>query len=382
MKSWKTQPLLDVARLTRGTEPGSESYITSANGVRFLRVGDITGKTDNPIHTNATKLVLVTENDLLVALDGTPGLVSTGYRGAISSGIRKVDVLDKQTLSLSWLRYALNSPDVQVTIKRHTRGITILHASSAVSHIHIPIPPMVEQERIVTMLNEADKLRKLRTQADDRTAAIIPALFHEMFGDPEHTRLSLKPLIELVLGERPITYGILKPGPDIEDGVPYVRVLDIKQSRLHVEQLRKTTREIANQYRRSTLCPGDILVTIRGTVGRTCIVPHELTGANITQDTARLAIIPSIEPVYVVEFLNTPWAQSWMNHHSQGQAVKGINLGDLKKLPVPVPPSSSQREFTKRVTEIREMETAQSSSRQRLDDLFQSMLHRAFNGEL
>jgi hypothetical protein len=41
-----------------------------------------------------------------------------------------------------------------------------------------------------------------------------------------------------------------------------------------------------------------------------------------------------------------------------------------------------QKEFAQRVSEIRELEEAQSSSRRRLDDLFQSMLHRAFNGEL
>lgn len=248
--------------------------------------------------------------------------------------------------------------------------------------IPMPLPPLVEQERIVKLIDEADELGKLRAQADRRTAALIPSLFHKMFGDPEHTRFSVRPLIELIVEERPITYGILKPGPDVEGGIPYVRVLDIKQSRLHVKQLHKTTKGIANQYLRSTLRPGDILVTIRGTVGRTCIVPDELTGANITQDTARLATIPSIELVYVVEFLNTPWAQGWMNHHTQGQAVKGMNLGDLKKLPVPVPPFALQNEFAARVSEIRTLQAEQAASRRRLDNLFQSMLYRAFNGGL
>src|SRR5580700_225266 len=105
MKNWQIKPLLDVASLTRGTEPGSESYTTSITGKRFLRVGDITGKTDNPVYTNATKLTYVTEDDLLLALDGTPGHVSTGHQGSISSGIRKVEVLDKRFLTLGWLRY-------------------------------------------------------------------------------------------------------------------------------------------------------------------------------------------------------------------------------------------------------------------------------------
>jgi len=49
---------------------------------------------------------------------------------------------------------------------------------------------------------------------------------------------------------------------------------------------------------------------------------------------------------------------------------------------VPIPPLPLQKEFARRVTEIRKLEASQTASRQRLDALFQSMLHRAFNGEL
>lgn len=49
---------------------------------------------------------------------------------------------------------------------------------------------------------------------------------------------------------------------------------------------------------------------------------------------------------------------------------------------VPFPPLALQQEFARRVEEIRALETAQTATRHRLDHLFQSMLHRAFNGEL
>ena len=48
----------------------------------------------------------------------------------------------------------------------------------------LPVPPLAEQERIVKLLDEADELRKLRTQADNRMIDLIPALFNEMFGKP------------------------------------------------------------------------------------------------------------------------------------------------------------------------------------------------------
>jgi restriction endonuclease S subunit len=51
-------------------------------------------------------------------------------------------------------------------------------------------------------------------------------------------------------------------------------------------------------------------------------------------------------------------------------------------LELALPPLSLQKEFAQRVTEIREMKAEQTTSRRRLDDLFQAMLHRAFSGEL
>jgi type I restriction enzyme S subunit len=59
-----------------------------------------------------------------------------------------------------------------------------------------------------------------------------------------------------------------------------------------------------------------------------------------------------------------------------------LNAGLLKRLNVPIPPLSLQEEFAGCVNKIRELAAVQAASRRRLDDLFQSMLHCAFNGEL
>jgi hypothetical protein len=56
--------------------------------------------------------------------------------------------------------------------------------------------------------------------------------------------------------------------------------------------------------------------------------------------------------------------------------------GELRKVKIPVPALPLQREYAERVTDVRELEVEQAESRRRLDDLFQSLLHRAFQGEL
>jgi restriction endonuclease S subunit len=59
-----------------------------------------------------------------------------------------------------------------------------------------------------------------------------------------------------------------------------------------------------------------------------------------------------------------------------------LHLNEIRKIRIPCPSSKEQDDFVARVTEIRALEAEQSKSRSRLDDLFQSMLHRAFSGEL
>jgi type I restriction enzyme, S subunit len=65
-----------------------------------------------------------------------------------------------------------------------------------------------------------------------------------------------------------------------------------------------------------------------------------------------------------------------------GSAQPNFGPSHLKQVRLPLPPLPLQKEFAQQVTEIRELEDGQAASRRGLDSLFQSMLHRAFNGEL
>jgi type I restriction enzyme S subunit len=151
-----------------------------------------------------------------------------------------------------------------------------------------------------------------------------------------------------VCPDRPITYGILKPGPGTPSGIPYVRVADFPNDRLNLNAIKRTTKEIERTYARARLRRGDILLSIRGTVGRVCVVPAALQNANITQDTARLSIQPLLDRDFVVWFLRAFPTQLRMQKALKGVAVRGINIGDVRALPIPIPPDSEQREIVRR----------------------------------
>ena len=144
------------------------------------------------------------------------------------------------------------------------------------------------------------------------------------------------PLNDLIKTGRPITYGILKPGTGFQGGIPVVKVKDMQNGIIDESDLLLTSPEIDAQYQRSKLYKGDLLISIRGSVGRMAIVPESLEGANITQDTARLTIDETYNPVYVRGVLESAPLQTEMERNIRGVAVKGINIGFLRELQIPI----------------------------------------------
>ena len=71
-----------------------------------------------------------------------------------------------------------------------------------------------------------------------------------------------------------------------------------------------------------------------------------------------------------------------MDRRTKGAAVKGLNLGDLRQLPIILPSPAAQCAFAARVTEIDKLKTHYRNDLTKLDALFASLKHRAFRGEL
>lgn len=185
---------------------------------------------------------------------------------------------------------------------------------------------------------------------------------------------------------RPITYGILKPGPELEEGVPYVRVADFPGNQLNLSSIKRTSPEIDLQYKRARLLAGDLLLSIRGSVGRLIVIPASLEGANITQDTARLSISSRLNARYVYYALLAPDAQRRMAKAIRGVAVRGINIGDVRALQVPLPSLPEQNEIVRRIDTLFEIagqiESRHAIALRQVSRLTPLTLAKAFRGDL
>ena len=159
-------------------------------------------------------------------------------------------------------------------------------------------------------------------------------------------------LHDCVRPEAPICYGILMPGKSVDDGVPVIKVRDIYGGKIDQSNLLLTDPRIDEAYSRSRLTSGDLLITIRGTTGRVALVPPNLDGANITQDTARVRLTTDVCAHYLYHSIQSQDVQDQISLRTIGQAVKGINIYDVKRLKIGLPPLEEQRAIAEALSDV------------------------------
>jgi type I restriction enzyme, S subunit len=190
----------------------------------------------------------------------------------------------------------------------------------------------------------AKLLAKGKAPADDRWKA--------KYKEPEPVDASELPelpegwcwasLSSLSDAQRDIPYGIVQTGDESEGGVPTVRCGDIKGFSIDAGKLKRVSPEIEREYARTRLVGGEVLIAIRGTVGQAVVVPPSLRDANISREVAMIPVLPGADSELVMYALSSPEAQARLLKHVKGVAQSGINLSDLRSLPIPLPPATEQ----------------------------------------
>lgn len=153
---------------------------------------------------------------------------------------------------------------------------------------------------------------------------------------------SLIPLSDLTDPDTPITYGVVKPGTKDLNGVLFIRSGDIVDGRIMINQLRTISHDVSEQYKRTLLRGGEILVSLVGNPGQVAIVPKSLKGANIARQVGLIRLQDGIDNRFVKYYLMSPSGQESLGAHSLGSVQEVINLGDLKTISIPIPHISEQ----------------------------------------
>lgn len=270
----------------------------------------------------------------------------------------------------------INSMGKGATVK----GVTL----DQLRRLSFPLPPLPEQRRIAAILDKADALRDKRREAIAKLDKMLQSVFLEMFGDQASNP---KKWPEVLLSEAVnqgtiVTYGIVQAGKEFSGGIPYIRTGDISAGGIVEVGLRRTDPIIAKKFSRSRVEAGDIVMSIRATVGTTALVPKSLDGANLTQGTARIAVGENIARNFALHHLRSAGTQRWIERQVKGATFREITLGRLRELPMMIPPRSLQDKFDLICRHVNKSALASKSSLAGLEKLFASLQQRAFEGEL
>jgi len=275
-------------------------------------------------------------------------------------------------------------------LRESCKGATVPHIDGQVlNSIDVPLPPLPEQRRIAAILDQADGLRAKRRATTDHLEDLKKSIFLSMFASHLSEDWELT-TIEAVASDSPRS---IRTGPFgsqllhsefIDAGVAVLGIDNAVENAFRWARLRYISPEKYKSLARYTVHPDDVLITIMGTCGRCAIVPDNIPLAINTKHLCCITLDKEYcLPVFLHSyFLYHPVARQYLRQTAKGAVMDGLNMGIIRKLPLQLPPLPIQEEYEQRIAVFEAVKVAQSESTSALDDLFASLQHRAFQGEL
>ena len=302
-----------------------------------------------------------------------------GCKGLIPSA-----VLDHKFLFyyLSSIVELLNDLGTGATFKELSGG--------KLKEVPIPFPPLHEQQRIVTILDEAfEGIATAKANAEKNLQNA-----HEVFESYLQWVFTLtgegwieKPLGDCVQEISTGPFGSLLHKSDYEHGeIPLVNPINIVGEEIIPDSRKAVGEATAQRLARYTLRQNDIVIGRRGEIGRCAVVTKAQDGWLC--GTGCFIIRPSnmTDPNYLAHLLRSRPYRSQLEGVSDRATMPSISNNDLANLVVRLPPVQAQRGTLASLKglseETQRLEGIYQQKLSALDDLKQSLLHRAFNGDL
>jgi type I restriction enzyme S subunit len=302
---------------------------------------------------------------------------------ALANLLTGLIVRDRQTILPQFLAMFLNYYKDQLIVPLMVGAANMSLTVSRLAAVRVHFPSTGVQSAIIQILREAEEIRDARARADRLSEDLNPSIFDAMFRDI-HTRPGeeLRTVAEVVSG---VAKGRRFSGSQPVH-VPYLRVANVQAGYLDLTEL-KMIDALPSEIEELALRRGDILLTEGGDfdkLGRGALWDHDIPNVIHQNHIFRVRLDRSrLDPIFFCNYLQTPSARSYfLRCGKQTTNLASINMGQLRRLPVPIPPLTAQEEFAERVVAVRELHARQADSRQQIDALHQSLLQQAFQGSL
>jgi len=376
----------DLCKLQNGRAFKPEEW--SEEGTPIVRIQNLNDETKpfNYCNFDVEKRFWIDSDDLLFSWSGTPGTSFGAFfwnrgKGFLNQHIFRVDVKE-ELVDKHYLRYALNSLIIKIIDQAHG-GVGLKHITKAkLEEVQIPLPPLEQQRRIASILDQADKLRQKRQQAIEKLDQLLQATFIEMFGDPVSNPKGwdvgcIGDMLESV------KYGSSDKAT-LDGEIPILRMNNLTYSgEMDLRDLKYITKAQADE--KYLVKEGDILfnrTNSKELVGKTAVYvgPEPMAYAGYL---VRGRTKGSFAPEYISAFLNSPWGKEKLQ--SMCKSIVGmanINAKEFQSIVLPIPPENEQMYFKTRVLAIREKKQLLVNQLNVFETLFKSLQNQAFSGTL
>ena len=314
-------------------------------------------------------------------------LVRSHLHGAIASTGFCVLRADPRVVEPRFLFFFCRTQEFVDALSRRVRGAHYPAVTDAdVKDRPLAVPPLSEQRAILEILDQADRLRRLRAEADAKADRILPALFIKMFGDPATNPHGWNTghLGDVIVETQ---YGTSKKASSDGGGAVVLRMNNISAAgRIDLTDTKRIALD-KEELDRLALRPGDILFNRTNSaelVGKTglwhrCAEPTVAASYLIRCRVDRAKVAPE----YIWALMNTPFMKLALAAKARrAVGMANINATELRRLPGLFPPLDLQDAFVIRLRHLDELADRRIGLRESVERLFGLLLQRAFSGEL
>jgi type I restriction enzyme S subunit len=394
---WPTLPLSRCVRLLGGGTPSKANPDYWSGDIPWVSPKDMAGReifdtqdhiTESAVLSSATQVVpagsllLVVRSGILarklpVAITRVPVALNQDLKALVP----KSDVIDSE-----YLTYYLDFMAADVLANCVKRGATVHSIDiDKLSTIEIPIPPVSEQQRIVNILDQADSLRKSRSEANALSDRILAAIFRKVFGEPATNPMGWP---EYRIGDlfAETLYGTSARANDLRQGIAVVRMNNIdSEGRVDLKSL-KYIELPESEITRLELRRGDILFNRTNSqelVGKTGLWVDRLKAVPASY-LIRIRVRENLVlPEFVWAYMNTRFFKGLLlDMARRAIGMANINAIELRSLPAFLPPLERQRKFAGLVAEAIEVSRRQGKATESIERTFVAISGRSFSGLL
>jgi type I restriction enzyme S subunit len=393
-EGWDVKRFGEITLLNRGQNPPKSDFIYKPQEgyIRFYQIRD--GKNDDyEVYVPDTpQLHRVEPDEILMVAYRHIGKVFRGAKGAFNVALCKITNKDRSVIDDDYLFYIIPTDFVRGELmKQAERSLIPSMSVKHLAEIKIPVPPLDEQKRIVAILDEAFEGIDQAIRNTEKNLANARALFDSFLnkiftekGDGWE-EASLENLSERITkGSSPKWQGINYVD---EPGILFVTSENVGENQMLFDKKKYVEEYFNEKDSKSILVYGDVLTNIVGaSIGRTAIYDREEI-ANINQAVCLIRCQSNkLLNKYLCYLLNSPYFRQILHDNEVNNARANLSLGFFRGLQIPLPLVNEQASIVFKIDkffiETQRLETIYRQKLAALNELKQSILQKAFTGQL